>query len=688
MNNKQEIAIAGSLQDFFSETGTLSRCLPKYEFRPEQLAMASAVAKAIENKQILLLEAGTGVGKSLAYLAPAILHAIQEDKHIFIGTGTKTLQHQLMEKELPFLKRYLDSSFSYALCVGSENYLCERRLGGEAFPGQEDLFPDPDEISQLRTWASSCKQGLRSELNFPCSPQTWYQICRVPELCGGQKCPKGGDCFYQRARTRMARATVRVGNHHLLFADLLSEWEYLPSSDILILDEAHNLDQTASDCLGIEFSHRALIRVWETLRGVEGRNCLIGSLQEIPIEQRLGVLDLIRKAEKRFQESIDWFLREILGDSSRQAVSQDTAVVGLNHFIEPISEVIAALRQVIRKVQAEEVKKECEGYIGRLDRILAEAKMISELEKGAPWLLWCEDVFLRTRSHPSGIRSAAFHATPLEPGRILNKKLYPHFESSILVSATLSTGGDFSYTQERLGTSKAEMLTLPSPFDYQNHLLLYTPADLPDPADSDQYFDQVSRRINDLVELVDGGTFVLCTSYSALNKLHDLFCASQNLSTSPGKKHRSKQTISVFRQGEIPKERMLEEFKKAGKAVLFGAATFWQGVDVPGKDLEMVIITRLPFQSPDDPVLDARISLCRGRGGNPFYQIQVPDAVMQFRQGIGRLIRSKTDRGIVAILDSRIRKKGYGKEFLASVPPCRMTDRIDDIHTFLLNTGE
>lgn len=682
MNSRREVSITECLQGFFSEEGTLSKSLPSYEFRPEQLAMATAVARAIETERILLLEAGTGVGKSLAYLAPAIIHAIQEEKHIYIGTGTKTLQHQLIEKELPFLKRYLESSFSYALCVGSENYVCERRLGGGAFPGQEDLFPNPDEISQLRAWAQTCRQGLRSELDFPCSPQTWHQICRVPELCAGQKCPKGGDCFYQRARARIARATVRVGNHHLLFADLQSDWEYLPASDILILDEAHNIDQTASDCLGTEFSHRALVRVWETLRGVEGRNCLIGSLQEIPIEQRLGVLDLIRKAEKQFHESIDWFLREILGDSSRIAVSQDTAVVGLNHFIEPISEVVAALRLVARKLLHDEVKKECEGYINRLDRIVADAKMISDLQEGAPWLLWCEEVMIRSRSHPTGVRSAAFHATPLEPGRILNEKLYPHFESSILVSATLSTGGDFSYAQERLGTAKAETLTLPSPFDYQNHLLLYTPDDLPDPVDADSYFSQVSVRIDALVDLAEGGTFVLCTSYSSLNKLYESFCQSHGLPPSTGKSRSSKKQISAFRQGDIPKERMLEEFKSAKKAVLFGAATFWQGVDVPGRDLELVIITRLPFQSPDDPVLDARIRHCRARGGNPFFHIQVPDAVMQFRQGIGRLIRSKTDRGVVAILDSRIRKKGYGKEFLASVPPCRVASHLDEVRQF------
>ena len=271
------------VSQFFARDGILSRSLPRYEFREEQLSMALATAEAVEGKKILLVEAGTGVGKSLAYLVPTILKAIHEDQRVFVATGTKTLQHQLMEKELPFLKRHLGVPFSYALCVGSENYLCERRLAGAALPGQEELFPKGNETpgpGGMGGTDTRMDSVPNSTSPSPTRPGTRFAVS--PELCAGQDCGKCGDCFYQRARNRMVRSEVLVGNHHILFANLMSGWEYLPDCQMLVVDEAHNLDTNASECLGIEFSQRAFHRVWEGLRGVEGRNCLIGSLTRDP----------------------------------------------------------------------------------------------------------------------------------------------------------------------------------------------------------------------------------------------------------------------------------------------------------------------------------------------------------------------------------------------------------------------
>jgi ATP-dependent DNA helicase DinG len=679
--------IAGEIQRFFEEGGVLSKCLPRYEFRNEQLAMALAVAEAAEKRETLLVEAGTGVGKSLGYLVPLILKAAVEDKRIFVATGTKTLQHQLMEKELPFLKKYLGADFNYALCVGAENYLCERRLAGLALSAQEDLFGAGSEIASLREWSESCSKGLRSEISFPVSNHTWYQVCRIPELCSGQDCGKGGECFYQRARKRMSWADVLVGNHHLLFANLMSDWEYLPECQILVIDEAHTLDSTASDCLGMEFSHRALRRVWEGLRGKDGKDCLVGALLEIPIEQRLGLLDRIREAEKRFLETIQWFHAEVLAGQPRVAVTKETATRGLEHFIEPLSETVAALRQIGRRVQREEARIECEGYATRLARTLDEAKQIAAMPEDAPWLLWCEELVTRGKSAAEAAATAAFHATPIEPGEILREKLYSHFETNVLVSATLSTGGDFAYTQARLGAGQAKTLSLASPFDYHNNLLVYSPSHLPEPSQFPEFIEEVAAQTAALVDAASGGTFVLCTSYKVLDALYGRF--RQKVRTiefsefGSGRVRAPKGCLPVLRQGDGSREKILEAFKRAGRAVLFGASTFWQGVDVPGQALELVIITRLPFQVPDDPVIEAKIRLCRERGGNPFNEIQVPYAVMQFRQGIGRLIRSHSDRGVVAILDSRVMTKGYGKAFLDAIPECGVTDSLDQVKAFL-----
>ncbi|MCG3199355.1 MAG: putative ATP-dependent helicase DinG [bacterium] len=680
-------ALAEEITRFFGEEGTLSLRLPRHEFRPEQLTMAHAVAEAANGKKILMLEAGTGVGKSLAYLVPLILKAVAEEKRVFVATGTKTLQHQLMEKELPFLKRHLGVDFNFALCLGAENYLCERRLAAVPTTGQEELFADLAEVANIRTWAEGSRGGLRSEIEFPVSNATWHQVCRVSELCAGQDCGRGGECFYQKARRRQTYAQVLVANHHLLFANLMADWEYLPECQILVIDEAHTLDSTASDCLGIEFSYRALRRVFEGLRGKDGKGCLVGSLIELPIEQRLGLLDRVRFAEQRFLETLIWLHDKVLEGEPRVAVSRETAALGLEHFIEPLSEVVAGLKQILKRIEREETRVECEGYVQRLQRTLAEAKQVAEMPEDAPWLLWCEELAQRGRGLAETSASTAFHATPIEPAEILKEKLYPRFESTILVSATLSTGGDFRFVADRLGTHGAETLSLPSPFDTKNNLMVYLPAHVPEPARFEEYTAEVNREVIELVQAASGGTFVLCTSYKVLNALHDLFRNSVPCEEYGARKrferHRKSSRLLVMRQGDASRERMLEAFRSAGRAVLFGAATFWQGVDVPGRDLEMVIITRLPFQSPDDPVLEAKIRLCRERGGDPFNDIQVPHAVMQFRQGLGRLIRSKSDRGVVAILDSRVNTKGYGRAFLNALPECRQTDKLEEAREFL-----
>jgi ATP-dependent DNA helicase DinG len=696
------------VDSFFAPEGSLAKSLPKYEYRPEQVTMAKAIAEGVTRGQIHLIEAGTGVGKSLAYLVPLILHAVYESKRVFVATGTKTLQYQLMEKELPFLKKHLPVDFSYALCLGADNYLCERRLEAlNPSSEQQALFGNTDEIGLLKQWSKECRHGLRTEIDFSVSPQTWFQACRIPELCAGQDCGKGGDCFYQRARRRMTKATVLVANHHLLFANMRADWEYLPPSQILVVDEAHHFDQVASDCLGVEISHRALRRVWEGLRGKDGAGCLLGSLVELPLETRQALLHEVAEVERKIHETLHWMHQDILDGAPRVPLSVDLAGKGLEHFLVPLSTLVADLKTVARRLEDEERALECEGYAVRLDRLLKEVKRILEFSDQDPWLLWCEELVPKAASQGAEgagttTAMAAFRATPIEPGDILSADLYSKFEASFLVSATLSIGQDFQFSQRRLGTvgEGVRTLALPSPFDHQNQLLIYTPPEMPEPSQTDLFLDEADREIASLVELATGGTFVLCTSYKMLNGLYELARDRPHSRTfreyggSGGSKRKRKGTgfsgdeVLILRQGEASRETLLEAFKSGQKAVLFGASTFWQGVDVPGKDLELVVITRLPFQVPDDPVLEAKIDRCRKRGGNPFYEIQVPHAVTLFRQGLGRLIRSHTDRGVVAILDPRLSTKSYGRSFLEALPDCRLTQDLSEVKVFLRTTGE
>jgi len=411
------------------------------------------------------------------------------------------------------------------------------------------------------------------------------------------------------------------------------------------------------------------------------------------LETRQKLLDQVREAEKSFGETIHWFHQEVLQGQARVVVSLETARLGLEHFMEPLSEVVASLKLVAEKLEDEEHALECTGYAIRLNRTLKEAKTVIDMLPEAPWLLWCEEMVPRARGAFESPATALFHATPVEPGDLLREQLYEAFESNILVSATLSVAGDFSYVRQRLGTSgdATREVSLPSPFNTKENLLVYSPAHLAEPSQFDKYVEDVTRQLIDLVGATAGGTFVLCTSYRILNALYDRF--REEVPTMEmgelkrGKRRRKKKGTSgrllVLRQGESSREKLLETFRKVGRAVLFGATTFWQGVDVPGQALELVVITRLPCQVPDDPVLDAKIQRCRNRGGNPFYEMQIPHAIVQFRQGIGRLIRSHSDRGAVAILDSRVATKRYGQLFLDSLPECRVTDDPEEVKEFL-----
>jgi ATP-dependent DNA helicase DinG len=660
----------GSLYQFFAPGGLLSKTHPAYEFRRGQLQMAQAVEQALEEKRHLIVEAGTGTGKTLGYLLPVI----RSGKRVIICTGTKNLQEQLFYKDVPFLEKalYGDSEGRLSVCYmkGRNNYLCRKKL--------YDLTNQPvlsglEEIEQYRAiaaWEKNTGTGDRAELaELPEASLLWHKLDARADTCTGQKCSEWERCFITEMRRRALESDIIIVNHHLFFADLAIKLQadgapdagVLPEAAAVIFDEAHELEDVAANYFGISVSN---LRIEELARDVENsmqhNRMLSGSVS--------GALGALRERAQLFFSLLPAGEGRFAWETRRE-------------FLEENGDEFGALNQALTRIAGEleglgQKPEEVFNFIRRAQEIQVQLNFALESEDRNV-VFWIErrgGAFAeRTRKGEKskegfrGRQHVFLQATPIDVGPILRECLWSKLDSAVLTSATLAVGGGFDYIRQRLGFEHARELVLPSHFDYPSQAVLYVPPDLPDPR-TPQFTAKASERIRKLLEITRGRAFVLFTSYAQMNDAYQRLLGEVE--------------FPMLRQGDAPKTALLEDFRLTPNAVLFATSSFWQGVDVQGEQLSCVIIDRLPFAVPSDPVVAARVKAIDAQGGNAFFQYQVPSAVITLKQGFGRLIRSLHDRGLLVLLDNRILKKQYGRVFVDSLPNYRKTTEMSVVEKF------
>jgi len=646
---------AGSLYNFFAPGGVLSRTHPAYEFRRGQMQMAQAVEQALAEKRHLVVEAGTGTGKTLAYLVPAI----RSGKRVIISTGTKNLQEQLFYKDIPFLEQALfpggNSRLNVCYMKGRGNYLCRKKL--------YDLTDQPvlsglEEIEHYRAiaaWEKTTQNGDRAELaSLPEVSALWQKLDARAETCLGQKCSAWERCFITEMHRRAAQSDIIIVNHHLFFADLAikQQSEYAPDAGILpeagavIFDEAHELEQVAGSYFGVSVSNG---RVEELCRDVEA------SLQ------RHHMLSAsISGAVKALRERSAFFFALLPPGEGRFAFENR------RDFLEENGEEFMAAQQALTRLASElgslpSKPEEVFNFMRRAQELQVQLGFLMESEESNT-VFWIE-----RRRGGRDKHNLFLQATPIDVAPILKATVFEKLECAVLTSATLAVGGGFEYLRRRLGLDYARQTIVPSHFDYQKQSLLYVPPDLPDPR-TPQFAAKAADRVRKILEITRGRAFVLCTSYAQMNELYNRLLGDLE--------------FPLLRQGDAPKSTLLEEFRLTPNCVLFATASFWQGVDVQGEQLSCVIVDRLPFAVPSDPIVAARVKAIDSDGGNAFFQYQVPAAVITLKQGFGRLIRSLHDRGVLVLLDNRILNKQYGRIFLDSLPNYRKTTDLRLIEEF------
>jgi len=630
--------------------GSLSEVLPEFEERPAQLRMAEAVEEAIERGGILLAEAGTGTGKTLAYLIPAILSG----RKTVVATGTKTLQEQLFFKDLPLLASALPRKFTASLMKGRANYLCRRNLRRAL--AEAGRRRERQTLHKIQAWSAKSQRGDRAELAFLPEPDPlWDDVAAWSETCLGGDCEDYEECFLTRMRQEAGAADLLIVNHHLLLADAVlrdsSQFQVIPSYEVLVLDEAHLLEDVATDFFGVEISN---LRVERLMRDAQrewiGARAAGGADHGIPDQ-----LSRLAETSARFFRTLE--LPEGTRRLRPEALEGNCRDAGL--------ELIQALILLHDLVQAAPGKPEglltcarrARQQAGILKELLDPSGETPEAGAGPAVVRWSErrgrGLFLR--ASPLDV-SADFRRTILESARTV-----------ILTSATLSAAGRFDFLRARLGIQEAREFQAASPFDYARQAILYVAGHLPDPR-SPGFIQAAAEEICGILDITQGRALVLFTSLEAMETTHRLVDG--------------RVPFPLMMQGQAPRTELLDRFRQEVASVLFATRSFWQGVDVAGEALSCVIVHKLPFGFPGDPVLEARLEYIQRRGGDPFWDYQVPSAIITLRQGLGRLIRSGQDRGALCILDNRLLSRGYGRAFLESLPPCPVTDGREDLRRF------
>jgi ATP-dependent DNA helicase DinG len=637
MSAKSELLLATAVDgrtlslvdDVFAPGGRLEAVLDGYEARHEQGELAAAVADALEAGEHLLAEAGTGTGKSLAYLVPALA----SQRRVVVATATKALQEQLLTKDVPIAARVLGRDIDVVVLKGRQNYVCRKLLHGFELLGSE-LLPNEDDAAAFDAmwpWLRATETGDRAELDVEPPESLWAELAVGSDRCLGRRCPFTGTCFSEAARRRAREADLVIVNHALYFADLglreQADTSILPEHDAVVFDEAHRLEEAATTWLGGGVSRPGLSRLE---RDVE-RGCVEAGIA-VPARQ----LDRVRRAGGAL-------LRLVAPESGRRRLRE-----------VPVSEA--------RKL-AERLSELAESLLGVNDELELLARRALGAAGATEACVEADDLDRVVWAEPGALAWA-----PVDVSRLLRDSLWDGGPTAVLVSATLTTGGDFGFVRDRLGLRGARELTVGSPFDWSEQAIVYLPPGLPDPR-SPRAAELVAEEAAALCEVSAGRALVLTSSYRTLRVVADRL--------------RGRIDYELLVQGEAPRERLLERFRDDVHSVLVATGTFWQGVDVPGEALSLLVIDKLPFQPPDDPLVEARCERITADGGDWFAEYSLPSAVLQLRQGFGRLIRTRSDRGVVCLLDPRVRTRPYGRTFLDSLPPCRVVEDRDAVRGFL-----
>jgi ATP-dependent DNA helicase DinG len=650
-----------SLHDFFAPGGVLSRSALPYEFRRGQLEMAQAVERAFTDNRHLIVEAGTGTGKTLAYLLPALRACAATGHRVIISTGTKNLQEQLFFKDVPFLESLL-GPLRVCYMKGRANYLCRHKLYSLR---NQPILSGFEEISQYQAiadWEKTTETGDRAEIDdLPEASLLWSKLDARSEACLGQSCPDYGECFITAMRRRAAESDVVIVNHHLFFADLAirqsgggaPDYGVLPEAGIVIFDEAHELEDVASSYFGLSLSN---LRFEDLARDIESQLRASGDLKA----EIVTAAQMIRERARMFFAALPTRVTH-----SDRGYSGEGRMPFANReeFLETHGDVYLGLLNALHRMEGEleraRAAEDASSLGRRTGAIREQFKFLME-SNDRNTVFWLE-----RRSGRHG--STHLQATPIDVSELLRESLFRNYPSIVLTSATLTVQGGFSHIRKRLGLDDARELVVPSHFRYDRQAILYLPPEMPDPREPN-FQDEAAKRIRRMIDITRGRAFCLFTSYQQMRDLYERLLVEVQW--------------PLLLQGTAPRKALLEEFRQTPNAVLFGTSSFWQGVDVQGDALSCVIVDRLPFAVPTDPVVQARMRAIEDAGGKPFFEYQVPTAVIALKQGFGRLIRSLDDRGVLMLLDPRLERQRYGRVFLESLPPYRITQNIADVEAF------
>jgi ATP-dependent DNA helicase DinG len=652
-------ALSGIVETLFAADGPLASALPAFEPRAGQVEMAAAVARAFEHGGVLLAEAGTGTGKTLAYLVPAILSR----ERVLISTGTKNLQEQIFFKDIPALRDALGVPFTATYMKGRANYLCLHKLdrlndGFEA--ASHDVF-----LPIIRDWAGRTETGDRAELaDLPEDVAFWNDVSATSDDCLGTECPRYDDCFVTRMRQRAAESDIVIVNHHLLCADAALRQnafgEVIPACSRAIVDEAHQLEDVATQYFGYSVSN---FRVEDLARDIDRLVESGGAGDGVPRSELEQAVVAVRDYARAFFTELTFAHR---GSGRVKAEERVRATAGSLDEVQSAAADLSGgfdrLETILVRLKPDPTYEKEEPD----EAVAALARRAGEIRDDLRLLVRADDdryvFFVECRG-----RGVFLRASPIDVSAIVRELLLDRMQTTVLTSATLTVDGEFDYVRSRLGIRTASEIRLASEFRYEEQAILYLPRRMPDPR-SDTFAMAAGREVIEILKRTRGRAFVLFTSYATMRAVQAIAEMAIN--------------YPILAQGTAPRSQLLNQFRNTPHAVLFATSSFWQGVDVVGDALSCVIVDKLPFASPSDPVTAARVDAIRARGGDPFGEYQVPLAILALQQGLGRLIRHRQDRGVLAVLDPRLRTKGYGARFVASLPPAPIVHELSDVDAF------